>query len=409
MWKYREAIFFSLVLFTIGITLELLLPSIPMEQLKYPLNIVLGSGELLLILGLTLWGRKNKYVRWFSQVEMAVVSLCSMLLLVIIMGLTKQNPIPHDLPDNSSFSLGFSQMTRSWVFAIHFIFFQIILGLVTLRRLFDFRKRDIIFALNHLGLFIALFASVFGNGDIQRLRMRAMLNKPEWRAFDKFGKVHELPFSVKLLSFKIEEYPPKLVIVDNKTKKSLPLELPQGIVLKDSLAQGKLLDWDVKADNFLPFAVPLMGTDTEYYVSTQRKGATSAIYVKARQGDSLKQGWVSCGNAWFPYHLLKLDEQKSIGMAPLAPKQFVSKVIFKNKTRGEIKATIQVNKTVNIDGWKVYQVSYDEKMGRWSTSSVFEFVKDPWLPFVYIGIGLMLTGALSLFIFAKKPSSTNKN
>ncbi len=50
----------------------------------------------------------------------------------------------------------------------------------------------------------------------------------------------------------------------------------------------------------------------------------------------------------------------------------------------------------------IYQVSYDEKMGRWSNTSVFELVKDPWLPYVYFGIILMLLGTLGLFLLAKK-------
>lgn len=63
-------------------------------------------------------------------------------------------------------------------------------------------------------------------------------------------------------------------------------------------------------------------------------------------------------------------------------------------------AAIDVNKPLSVDGWKIYQVSYDETKGKWSTVSVFELVRDPWMPLVYTGIILMLAGAFFLFITA---------
>ena len=41
-------------------------------------------------------------------------------------------------------------------------------------------------------------------------------------------------------------------------------------------------------------------------------------------------------------------------------------------------------------------------MGRWSETSTFELVKDPWLPAVYLGIFLLLAGAVLTFIFSQK-------
>ena len=67
-----------------------------------------------------------------------------------------------------------------------------------------------------------------------------------------------------------------------------------------------------------------------------------------------------------------------------------------------IVATVEVNKPVTVDGWKIYQLSYDEAMGRWSETSTFELVKDPWLPAVYVGIYLLLAGAILTFITAQK-------
>ena len=48
-------------------------------------------------------------------------------------------------------------------------------------------------------------------------------------------------------------------------------------------------------------------------------------------------------------------------------------------------------------GWKMYQLSYDERFGKYSTTSTIEFVKDPWLPVVYLGVFMMIGGAIYLF------------
>ena len=70
--------------------------------------------------------------------------------------------------------------------------------------------------------------------------------------------------------------------------------------------------------------------------------------------------------------------------------------------------TIEVNRPMEIEGWKIYQLSYDETKGRWSDISVFELVRDPWLPVVYTGIIMMMAGAICLFVSAQKRKEEDK-
>jgi hypothetical protein len=53
----------------------------------------------------------------------------------------------------------------------------------------------------------------------------------------------------------------------------------------------------------------------------------------------------------------------------------------------------------------IYQYGYDESMGKYSRQSVFELVRDPWLPLVYTGIFMLLAGALS---FCCRPKTDNR-
>ena len=63
-------------------------------------------------------------------------------------------------------------------------------------------------------------------------------------------------------------------------------------------------------------------------------------------------------------------------------------------------ATVEVNKPVEVDGWKIYQYGYDTQMGAMSQYSILELISDPWLPLVYTGIYMMLAGALLMMLSA---------
>ena len=72
-------------------------------------------------------------------------------------------------------------------------------------------------------------------------------------------------------------------------------------------------------------------------------------------------------------------------------------------------STVDVNNPVEVEGWRIYQYSYDTQMGAMSQTSILELVSDPWLPLVYTGIYMMLAGAVCLFAFGKKTKMTIKN
>lgn len=85
-----------------------------------------------------------------------------------------------------------------------------------------------------------------------------------------------------------------------------------------------------------------------------------------------------------------------------SPRQFASEVRIQTPSGKDILTTVEVNKPVKVDGWKIYQYGYDTEMGAMSRISVLELVSDPWLPLVYTGIYMMLAGAVCLFALGKK-------
>jgi len=82
-----------------------------------------------------------------------------------------------------------------------------------------------------------------------------------------------------------------------------------------------------------------------------------------------------------------------------SPKRFASEIQILTQSGKNIQATVEVNKPVEVGNWKIYQYGYDTQMGAMSRTSILELVSDPWLPFVYMGIYMMLGGAVCMFAF----------
>ncbi len=88
-----------------------------------------------------------------------------------------------------------------------------------------------------------------------------------------------------------------------------------------------------------------------------------------------------------------------------SPKRFASQIVILTKSGKKIETTVDVNKPAEVEGWKIYQYGYDTAMGAKSNISIFELVSDPWLPYVYLGIYMMLAGGLLMFVFGFKRKS----
>ena len=108
-----------------------------------------------------------------------------------------------------------------------------------------------------------------------------------------------------------------------------------------------------------------------------------------------------------------MDQEHNVVQLPLAielrkfimetysdgsPRRFASEIQILTQSGDNLLATVDVNHPVKVEGWKIYQYGYDTSMGARSNTSILELVSDPWLPFVYVGIYMMLIGAVLMFI-----------
>lgn len=397
-WKYKEGIAVGAGLVFIGLLLQHTAGHIRWSVLSFPANALTGVVYIALLVAMHSLSRQIYLFRWLGGIESSVSALAWTAGLTLLMGLTHQHA-PGTPPTDG---WGLTQLIAAWYFVLPYLWLTTALGLALLKGVFPLRWSRLPFLFNHLGLFTAMLGATLGSADMLRLRMTARTGQAEWRATDDRGNMHELPLAVELRHFTIDEYPPKLMLMDNKTGKILPEKRPAHFLLEPGVKQGNLTDWHVEIREDLPMAATFFSADSVRYTRFDSMGATYAVYVKAthRKSGRTVEGWVSCGSFAFPHKAQRLDDEVSLVMPAREPRRFASEVTLYTQSGISDTATIEVNKPLELEGWKIYQLSYDESKGRWSDISVFELVRDPWLPVVYAGIGSMLLGAAGMFAFA---------
>jgi len=385
-----------LELIFLGLIFEVLTGGRGAPLLKWPVNIMVGVGLPLLLLILYYRFKNRPIIKWLSSVPAAISAISFFALVVLLLGF-----IPQDDTSVNRYLrlLGLTHMKNSWLMMISGLYFLVTLGFVALRRATPFSRKNLGFLLNHAGLWITIAAGYLGAGDLMRLNLTLLephggMNQTVSQAVNKrTGETYTLPFSVRLEDFNIEHYNPKLAILDGRTGKLL-FEDDKSMPLIEEELKATLLNWDIEVLEYEPEAFRA----DDRYVHGDSMGNAPAAYVKAMNGISgeVREGWISSGSFRVMYQHMPLDNHRFLVMTNPEPEKYSSDIVIEDG-EVELPLTLEVNKPFKYRGWKLYQLSYDERMGKWSRVSVIEAVRDPWLPVVYTGIFLLLAGALYLF------------
>ena len=456
MWgknfSFREGAAIGCGLLATGALLQAATGSIDWQVVAWPVNGVLLGFFLAALVVMHLLRRKVYFFNWLSHSSSAIMSMVFTVGVTVVLGLIAQSTsVSADVP-------WFRKITSSWPFVMIYVWLAISLGLTILRRCVQkWNLRNVFFMLNHLGLFIVLMTATLGNADMQRLKMTVGVASlgygPQSLAQNELsqeGEMVDMDFALVLNKFSIEQYPAKLVVIDSTGK----VVTESGKYFADAQYDGRvntqyevrhpeaeptesdgarhpeaepkdLLEWDIRITEELQTAAKIEVPDPEdtlktivKYVPMQLEhqsaiyeGGAYAVYVIATNvvtGET-REGWVSCGSFLpFSFSILPLDSGRSIAMPEREPKRYVSDVTLYVRDGNDAVClgdrTIEVNHPLDVNGWKIYQTGYEEQLGAASRYSIFEVVRDPWLPLVYLGIFMMLAGALSLFLTSKPKS-----
>jgi hypothetical protein len=394
-FKYAEGFSISLILIFTGFLIEYFSPSNGIKIPSAPYNVYIALGLITVLIFIHLFLKEKRFFKFLSSVPAAISAISTMTLIVLLLGLTPQ----VDFQGSFFTKIGLTHISKSWVMLLIALYFFTSLGLVTIRRATPFNKKNIGFLLNHFGLWLIIIAAVIGSGDLLRLSMVTYEGEEAvWVANDEENS-YDMPVAIKLIDFKVDEYNPKLVLVDNTTGMMVN-EDTKGIVQVEEGMEIELEYWKIKIDTLLKSAAKIENKWIEY----SDKGAAQAVkfYATNTKTNDQISGWVSSGSFMMEYEIVQLDESYSLAMLMPEPEKFSSDVEVFAKDGTHEKVTIEVNKPYEIYGWKIYQLSYNTDLGRWSDYSVFELVRDPWLPVVYIGMMMVLAGSLYLFWIGKK-------
>lgn len=405
-WRYKESMIFVLGIVLIGFFLQITVGKFNFFLLHSPVNLILG---ILIILFLLLFSmvRKSAICQWFSGIPFSVSLIAALVILGIIMGLTPQ-VLKLDTADHDIITiLGFKQLTSSWSFVLIYFVTLLSLGSLIVRRLIAFKKQDYAFYLNHIGLWILLFSAGLGSADIKRYVMHVREGEVEWRVYSDNEDVLELPIAIQLNDFDMEEYLPKLTIINSKTgEQQLQNGKSQYYQIDEKKPNGTLNGWNIKLEEYIHEAI--RNSDSTYQ-SVPMPGSSPAAKVMATnpQTGLTREGWICAGNLTQLYMTLPLDSQYCIVMTRAEPKRFMSDISVFTEDGKEAHTLLEVNKPLKIDNWVIYQYGYDNDAGKMSTYSSFELVCDPWIYPVYIGIILLAMGSICLLWSGNKNKKKN--
>ena len=405
-WGYREGWTIVAGLILAGLALQLSIGLVPDDLPALPVAIAV---TLLSVLA-GLWHRTGiragrSLALFFSGHVATITSVSAFLTLSLVMGLFAQVPASEarNLPD-LLYRLGTHTVLGTFAFGFVYLYLIFVLGAVTVRRIIVFRPtvKDFAFVLNHLGLFLFLVAAYVSTSEMERYTMVLEEGAVEWRGTNlATGETEELPIALELIDFRMDEYPPKVMILDGVSGELLPKGAP-GYVSAESLPASAVIgEWELTIEQYIPLASPTSNADLPGFAEYRSEGGAPAVFVRAKSqktGTELS-GWVSCGSYLLPYAVLPLEDNLSVVMPAPEPKQYFSETAYYLQSGEKGEARISVNSPLIIRDWYIYQLNYDQEKGRWGTTSVVELVKDPYILPVYIGIALLLLGAC-LLIFA---------
>lgn len=401
----------------------------------WPANFITLILFVFLLIVAFLLRKRSYFCLFMSTMQAAIPAIAAAAILTLIMGVTKQvaeGKRPMD-------PLGLTKMLSFWPFILVYVWMTAIVGEVTINQIARFSWRRFPTLVSHVGLFLILTCGTLGSADMLRVKMYCETGQPEWRGLDAFNNVHQLPVAIQLEKFTIDEYPPKLMLID-KTGRPLPQDKPENLLVDNGMKSGQLLDCKIEILKRIDNAVPVMlskmigkmpegmmgnirmdslgqARNKDGYIASDASGSACALLVRVTRGvnangssDSnlikgqkqVVTGWITSGSYLFPYQALRLKNGRMLAMPNREPRRFASLVNIYTQSGQNIQTEIEVNKPFTIEGWKIYQLSYNEQMGKWSNLSVFELVTDPWLPVVYIGIFMLLIGAVGMFLTASR-------
>lgn len=392
-WGLAEGIIIAAGLLLTGFMLQVILPNSTIV-FEFPINAIVLAGLFILICCLSLLGKKNKALQWFGSINASLSAIAVFLLAGIILAVIPQNQFSES---SIIQNLKLNRFIHSFPFALITLYFLLVLGFVSIKKMMYCKTSNIGFILNHLGLWITIAAGALGSADTSEVRIRVFENGDYVWSGNHSEKTINLPFAVRLFDFKMETFNPRLALIDKQTEK-LHLEKNSKHLIENN-SSHKILNYNIVVDTFYTHAL----AEKNYFLPKHEVGSCAAAHILVKQQNQVvAKGWISAGNYVMAMSAVNINDKYAAIMLSASAKKYESNLEIVTKTQQIDTVTIAVNKPHYTMGWHIYQYGYDARKGEWSDYSELLCTRDPWLPAVYAGLIMLTAGSILLFFNRKK-------
>lgn len=174
--------------------------SINPNAFSFPVNII---WLVFLVYASVLAGRLSERFRFFSSSKTAFLTSIYIILLMIVHWLFHHRKIFS----NSIFPDSLYDFSTSVLFVASWMFFLFVLGSVIVSRITLVKKNNLVFLLNHVGLWVVLAAGFFGRADSYTLQTTLMKDYTVSQAFTSDNQPMNIPFDIGLKKLQADFYP----------------------------------------------------------------------------------------------------------------------------------------------------------------------------------------------------------
>lgn len=193
---------------SLAVAVQLILGNFPVSFLAFPLNIVLAAIWIFTLWMLYKEYRSSALTRFLCSHKTSALSIGLFIGGCLVIGLFPQlSDAEANARQGILASLGCYNFMTSWIFIAILFLLLSNLGMITIGAYLHRKQARWRFILNHVGLWLALFAGFMGSSDTLTLRVPLYKGEPTREAFDMNGSAYYLDYEMELDSFAVEYYP----------------------------------------------------------------------------------------------------------------------------------------------------------------------------------------------------------
>ncbi len=240
----------------------------------------------------------------------------------------------------------------------------------SLLRILNRIKTPIHYWLIHAGILVVIAGFILSSLFSFKADMFVLKGQEEIFAYDEKNEMYRVPFRIRLNDFKIEYYKepvPYLVYKNN-------IKVEEGKIIKLNGNEYKIERF---FNDFIMYENGNYSNKTEFFnnpavlISYEKEGKKEKIWVFEARGER--------NNSIFS---LKIENSDI--------KDFISDITILYEGK-EHNAKVSVNKPYKFMDYKIYQTSFDPA---YEKNSIFTVKKDVFVPLVFTGFIVMLTGVI---------------